>query len=330
MSRADRITTFLAHTDWAGAVPLPLAGDASARRYLRLQSDTGGKAVLMDAPPQTAGPQDAFAAIGARLTGWGYSVPQIHAADLGSGLILMEDLGDARFADWLVPRPQDEAMLYGHAVDLLADLQRRPGGPKDLPPYDAATYRREVLLAVEWYLPLVSDAAPDPHRAEELARLMADALAALPARPPVCILRDYHAENLLWLPQRQGLAKVGLLDFQDALAGHPVYDLVSLLEDARRDVAAGTRAQMLTRFAKASDMPEPEVREAFAVLGAQRNLKILGIFARLHLRDGKRRYLKLLPRVWAHVARDLAHPALADLRAWVAEHLPAPSERVGG
>ncbi|MFQ5567270.1 MAG: aminoglycoside phosphotransferase family protein, partial [Paracoccaceae bacterium] len=202
-------------------------------------------------------------------------------------------------------------------------------GPGDcrleLPPYDAAVLAREAALAREWWLPAAAGATPPPDLAAEFDGLIAGATSAVEPVRDVLVLRDYHADNLIWLPGRKGVARAGLLDYQDALAGHAAYDLMSLLEDARRDTSAELREAMIGRYLEQRPELDGEAfRAAYAALGAQRNLKIVGIFARLAIRDGKPRYLDLIPRVWGHLMRDLAHPALAPLAGWVARHLPAP------
>jgi aminoglycoside/choline kinase family phosphotransferase len=191
-----------------------------------------------------------------------------------------------------------------------------------------AFMQREARLVPEWYLPAATGCPVPDGLADEYEALTAAAFAPALEHPPVAVLRDYHAENLVWLPDRAGHARVGLLDYQDMLTGHPAYDVVSLLEDARRDTAPGLRAAMLDRYLAASGAEPEHFRLAAHVLAAQRNLKILGLFTRLARRDGKPRYVGLLPRVWDHLRRDLAHPALTPLRAWVARHLPAPDPLV--
>lgn len=311
------IERFLAGAGWAAAVRAPLAGDASNRRYERL-TDGSRRAVLMDAPPDKGEDVRPFIAITRYLRGAGFSAPEILAEDAENGLLLLEDLGDALFAR-LCDNPAREAEIYACAVDLLAALHQRP--PAALPPYSVDVCLREAELLLEWYLP-GAGAPPAPAGQDRFRTLVGEACAGLDAR--VVVLRDYHAENLLWLPGREGVARVGLLDYQDALLGHPAYDLVSLLEDARRDTSKALRQEMIGRYLAASGAEQEPFLRAYAVLGAQRNLKILGIFARLCIRDGKDRYLAHLPRVWAHLQRDLAHPSLAGLRAWVEAHVPPP------
>ena len=319
--------SFLATTPWAGARLTPLAPDASTRRYFRLTPPDQGPAVLLDADPATGLSSTPFLRMTQRLRGLGLSAPKIHAQDTTFGLILMEDLGDALFATHLKASPGDEDLLYGQAVDLLADLQRRETAPEELPLYDPPLYLRETLQVLDWYAPAAQRAPSEAARATFQAILLS-ALAEL-SPPQTCVLLDYHAENLLWLPDRRGLARCGLLDYQDARFGHPAYDLVSLLEDARRDTTPALRARMISRYKAATGCDDPAFDRAYATLGAQRNLKILGIFARHWVQHCTRRYLDLMPRVWAHLQNDLSHPELTDLQDWVTQHLPPPGALSG-
>lgn len=297
---------FLEDAGWRGAAILPLAGDASFRRYFRVQRD-GQSAVLMDAPPEHEDSRP-FLAVARHLDRIGFRAPRILAEDLARGLILLEDFGDARMKEVIEADPAAETPIYAQAIDLLADLHAaRPG---DLPPYDMAVYQREAGLFPEWYMPAVGlDSDTDAYRAAWDA-----ALAPIASDQSITVLRDYHAENIMLL----GDGSLGLLDFQDALAGHAAYDLVSLLQDARRDVPHALEAAMIARYAAR----RPFDAAAYALLGAQRNAKILGIFTRLWKRDGKPRYLAFQPRVWAYLERDLAHPALAPVQAWFDAHVP--------
>ncbi|WP_161862546.1 tRNA (adenosine(37)-N6)-threonylcarbamoyltransferase complex ATPase subunit type 1 TsaE [Algicella marina] len=315
--------TFISTTDWRGATLADLAGDASNRRYFRLPG--APPAVLMDAPPEKGEDTRPFIAVTALLRSAGLSAPAIHALAPEQGFLLLEDLGDALFARVLEREPALEMDLYKAATDLLQTVRSLPTGA--LPPYDTATYLREARLLTDWYIPAADAPLPAPVIAEFEA-LITDATNTITPAGPVPVLRDYHAENLLWLPERQGDARVGLLDYQDALAGHPAYDLVSLLEDARRDTSADLRAKMLARAIANSGDDAEQFTRAYATLGAQRNIKIVGIFARLCRRDGKPAYLSLMPRVWDHLMRDLEHPALTGLKAWVLAHAPPPTQAV--
>jgi len=301
---------FLAAHGWGGAEILPLAGDASFRRYFRVVG-AEGTAVLMDAPPEHEDVRP-FLRIADALAERGFAAPRILARDLVAGLLLIEDLGDDRMAEIVAAAPEREEPVYAAAIDLLLALHAAPA-PDDLAPYDRAVYQREAALFPEWYAPAVGltvdavgyraawdavlDRLPDPD-------------------PAVLVLRDYHAENIMLCgPGGESLA---LLDFQDALAGHPAYDLVSLLQDARRDVAPALEAAMLARYRAVQPLDDA----AYAILGAQRNAKILGIFTRLWKRDGKPKYLSLQPRVWTYLMRDLDHPALAPVAAWFDANVP--------
>lgn len=320
--RAAQIAAFLTRIGWGTAKRAPLAGDASPRRYERLT--LGGQTrVLMDAPPDRGEDVRPFVTIARHLSGLGLSAPAIHAEEAANGFLLLEDLGDDLYARLIPQSPALEPELYAAAVDVLAEIQRHPP-PTGLPDYDAPAMVETASLALDWYAP-AAGGAPDAtaFRAE-----LADLLTTHAGGPQVVTLRDYHAENLIWLPDRDSLARVGLLDFQNAELCHPAYDLISLLEDARRDVSADLDAAMRARFAAATGIAPESLAVAAATLGAQRNLRILGVFVRLWLRDGKPRYLLLLPRVWGHLQRDLAHPALARLAGIVAAGLPAPSPQV--
>lgn len=300
---------FLDALGWGTATVSPLAGDASFRRYFRIV-DGDRSAVLMDAPP----PQEdtrPFVAMARWLEERGFLAPAILGLDEVQGLVLLSDLGDVRLRE-TADAEGDELALYGSAIDLLVDLAKHPAGP--LQPYDRAVMQREAALFVEWYCPTVGIA---PDAAGYIAAWDAVLDHALAAEP-VTVLRDYHAENLMLVGDARQL---GLLDFQDALAGHPAYDLVSLLQDARRDVDPSVEQAMLVRYRAATGGGDDFLR-AYHVLGAQRNAKILGIFARLWKRDGKPRYAALCPRVWAYLDRDLSEPVLAPVARWFDENVP--------
>ncbi|PZX18990.1 hypothetical protein LX81_00684 [Palleronia aestuarii] len=317
--RAAALDTFLAQAGWGATRRHPLAGDASRRRYLRLARGPE-TAILMDADPANGEDIAPFRRVRDHLSGVGISVPAEIAADPEHGFLLMEDLGDGLFVTLLDRDPHMETDLYAAATDALAHLQR------DAPPhwaksYDAPAMAAAIRLARDWYLAGLRVSETD-WTALELV-LEAD-LAAAADDSIVLLHRDYHVQNLVWLPEREGIARVGMLDFQDALAGHPAYDLVSLLQDARRDVPQAVEREMIRRFAARTGRdPEPFAR-AYAVQGAQRQLRLLGIFAKLAAEQGKTGYLELLPRVWGYLLRDLDHPALGDLKAQVHRVLPAP------
>jgi len=347
---------FLARSGWGDATVTPLPGDASTRRYARLLMGDR-KAMLMDQPQAAEGataPAGAseetrralgynavarlagadcarFAAASAWLRGHGLAAPDIYAADHAQGFVILEDLGDALFAQVLADGG-DEKKLYQAAVEVLARIHANDApvelaSDKPLFDYDQTALVAETDLLTEWFLPLAlgreaSQGEIDAHRL-----LWRTALAGIDSGRRVFVHRDYHAENLLWLPERGGLARVGLIDFQDAVAGSAAYDLISLIEDARRDVSpelaeAATRHYLAAMKNQGSPVDEARFRHEMAVMAAQRNAKIVGIFARLYKRDGKARYLAFLPRVWAYLERDLTHPALAGLKAWYDRVIP--------
>lgn len=343
---------FLKRAGWGDAAARPLAGDASTRRYERLTRN-GAQAVLMIAPPgaeepacppdaspaaraalgynalaRLAGPNlNAFTALARTLRTAGLSAPDIYADDPRAGFVLIEDLGDDLFAR--VANTENEDALYRAAMDALVALRaaapERPHTDRYvLMEYDEPALAAEAALLADWYWPLRKDAPMPDEMKAELAGLWASLLKQL--QPPHClVLRDYHAENLLWLPQRRGVERVGVIDFQDALYGSSAYDVVSLLEDARRDVepsfADAMRGYYAERAAGLGGFSAETFERDYAILAAQRNAKILGIFARLANRDGKTHYLDFLPRVEGLFRRDLDRPGLEDLKAFFVRHL---------
>lgn len=324
-ARADAAADFLKANHWAEARRAPLAGDASFRRYERLYRGERDRAVFMDAPPpkENVGP---FIQVAGILKSYGYSVPQIIAADRREGFLLLEDLGDDLFARVLEKDQSVERTLYAAAVDLLADLHRRPL-PDALPAYGV----EELIFApdniLDWYLPAQTGEAPSALVRDEFHQLWREALGSLMPAAPVLVLRDYHAENLLWLPERSGLARIGLLDFQDGAAGHRAYDLVSLLQDARRVVAPALEREMQDRYIAATKVDRSAFLTAYAVIGAARNSRVLGLWPRLWRRDAKPQYLRLIPHTWALLERNLGAPALHAINRWYLHHLPLEQRR---
>lgn len=308
----DGLDDFLDVVGWSGAQVEPLPGDASFRRYFRIRNASGSTAMLMDAPPphEDARP---FLHVAKYLVGQGFRAPEIYGEDLSRGLVLIEDFGDARMREHVDANPEDERAVYVQAVETLVELEKAPVA--DISPYDEAAYLRETGLLAEWYMPAMAL----PVDSEEYATLWRRSLSPLFDRQwqQVTVLRDYHAENIMLLPD----GAQGLIDFQDALAGHPAYDLVSILQDARRDVLPELEAAMLDHYlSRANAGADFDLH--YALLGAQRNAKIIGIFTRLWKRDGKERYLGFLPRMWGLLERDLAHPGLVDLRDWFDRNIP--------
>ena len=331
-TRRQQLSGFLARNGLGGASFAALSTDASQRRYFRV-SDAGASWIVMDAPPPREDVR-AFVAVGRHLHALGFSAPVILAEDPASGFLLLEDLGDDTYARVMALKPApaggDEASLYGLATDVLVALHGlgaralMPG----LVPYTGEALIDAAMLLPEWYLPAVEGRAATADDIGSWRAAWRDVLAAMPSAPDTLLLRDFHQDNLMWLRDRPGIRACGLLDFQDALRGHPAYDLASLVEDARRDIDPGLHAAMLDRYiAGAGVRDRADFIAAFAVQAAQRHARIIGLFVRLLKRDGKPGYLPHLPRVWRLFERSLAHEALTPLRSWVDGRVP-PAKRV--
>jgi tRNA threonylcarbamoyl adenosine modification protein YjeE len=352
--RISQIVTFLAgRPGWKGARIAYLQGDASTRSYARL-SGSDGTALLMDAARQPDGPpvrdglpysriahlaEDVrpYSAIGRALRGAGLSAPEILAEDLEAGLLLIEDLGERVYSAEVAREAGLQEELWRGAVDVLVKLRTVPaprqlplmdGSDFPIPSYDRGALQIEVELLLDWYWPALHREQVSPQVRAEFLALWGEVFARLEQEPPACVLRDFHSPNLLWLPDRTGLARVGIIDFQDAQRGSTGYDLASLLQDARVDVPEALEARLLEHYllqaAKADPAFDAEAfKFAYAALGAQRNTKILGIFVRLSRRDGKAQYLTHLPRIWRYVERNLRNPRLASLAAWYDRYFPA-------
>lgn len=312
---------FLARVGMASWQVEPLPSDASFRRYFRLRRG-GETRMLMDAPPEKEKPA-VFAALAMHLNTLGLSAPAVLDFDLDRGFLVLEDFGEDTFTR-LLRAGADERTLYDGAVDVLAHLHGHAAAVlDDWPAYDRAVLQTEAALLIDWFLPLARGRRASEAEAQEFADALDAVFEALPLSPPALVLRDYHVDNLMRIPGRSGLAQWGLLDFQDALVGHPAYDLVSLLEDARRDLSPALVDHAMARYAAARGVPLDDGFMGWsAALGCQRHAKVLGIFVRLLWRDGKPIYLRHLPRVWRLFAAVLEKPALAPLRPVVERLLP--------
>src|SRR5262245_35615280 len=351
VERFNTVRKFLEQSGFSGADRRHVQGDASTRSYERLTLGDR-RAILMISPRRADGPPvrggrpysaiahlaedtQPFVAVANGLRERGFSAPQIYQADLEQGFLLLEDLGSEVFVTGDPPAPIEER--YAAAVDVLIDLHARalpdsfevsPGVEYLIPPYDMEAFLIEAELLLDWYLPHLSVEVTDAMR-ETFVALWREALEPVMAVDTTLVLRDFHSPNLLWLPEREGIERVGPLDFQDALIGPPAYDLASLLQDARVDVPEMVEISQLGRYARARHQADPSFDAAafvktYAALATQRATKILGIFARLDRRDGKPQYLRHMPRVWGYLQRSLEHPALVPLKAWYAKNVPAP------
>jgi len=358
--RIDELMSFLdSATRWRDARIAYLQGDASTRSYARLLSADGSTVLLMDAPIQPDGPpiRDGlsysriarlaenmvrpFVAIGAVLREAGLSAPAIEAFDLDRGLLLVEDLGNRAFTTEIAAGGS-QSELWRAAVDALIRLRRVPvparmALPDDsnyvLPRRDRAAFEIELELLLDWYWPGLKGKPVQPNIRAEFIALWAPVLDRLLAMPGGWFLRDYHSPNLIWLPERAGMARVGIIDFQDALNEHAAFDLVSLLQDARTTVPAALEAELFAHYCAEVAAREPSFdRTAFAAayadFGAQRNTRLLGLWLRLLRRDGKPQYIQNIPRTWGYLERNLRAPALGALRSWYDRHFP-PELRSG-
>ncbi len=323
--REEKAAVFISGTAWAGCDRAALAGDASNRRYERLKAKNGAPAVLMDAPPEKGEDIAPFIRIARYLRDIGLSAPRILAEDRENGFLLLEDLGDDLFARVAIAKPELEGTLYQAATDTLITLHAAK--PPALVAYDSILMTEMAALAFDWYQ-LGALGQTDEQAKSDFRSAFHAALSEHVAAPTVLIQRDYHAENLLWLPGRHGVARVGLLDFQDAMLGHPAYDLVSLLQDARRDVPPALEQAMLSHYIECAQVEPESFRISYALLGLQRNLRILGVFSRLCLKSGKPGYIDMMPRVWEFIERNLRHPALQHLGPLVTVPLPAPTPEI--
>lgn len=348
--RIDAIRRFLIANGFAAATRQRIQGDASTRSYERLMRD-GASYILMNSPRRPDGPPvrdgkpysqiahlaesvTPFMAVARGLYERGFSAPKIFAADGGDGLIVLEDLGNELVVDGEPPTPIEaryavatDVLSALHAMKLSDALPVSPGVTYTMPRYDIDAMLIEVELLLDWYMPKLETKASPGQRAQ-YGRLWREALQPALDAPPTWVLRDYHSPNLIWLPEREGIKRIGLLDFQDAVMGPPAYDVASLLQDARVDIPEKMELTLLTRYLRARHAADPafdaaQFAQLYATMAAQRASKILGIFARLEKRDHKPQYLRHLPRVWGYLQRSLAHPALAPLKGWYRTNVPA-------
>jgi hypothetical protein len=351
LERAKSIQTLLDRTGFGEARRDFMLGDASVRAYERLWDEASGRrGILMIAPRRPDGPPirlgkpysqlvhlaesvHAFVAIANGLRAEGFSAPEIYGADLDAGLLVIEDLGPLGVVDQSGPIPERyrasvEALAELHTRTLASELPVANGLSHKLHRYDLEALTIEAELLLDWYFPYSAKRSPNASQRLSFVDLWVSTLEPVLSGPKTWTLRDYHSPNLIWLPEREGIRRVGIIDFQDCVLGHPAYDVASLLQDARVTVPQTLELQLLGAYARARRQNDPAFdlaafASAYAILGAQRATKILGIFIRLDRRDGKPAYLRHLPRVEAYLRRCLAHPSLAKLRGWYETNLPA-------
>ena len=351
VTRLGNLRKFLGDAGVLDAARQRMPGDASTRSYARLVRGDG-TSILMNSPRRPDGPaiydgksysaavhlaEDVkpFVAIDNGLRAHGFSAPVIRHADLDSGFLITEDFGSAAVVEGDPPRPIAER--YEAATDMLAELHRKPlpetaplepQGSYQIPVYDIETWLVEISLMLEWYLP-DRGAEVSEQRHDEFVAMWRTLLEKPATAPRTWVMRDFHSPNIIWLGERTGILRVGIIDFQDAVLGPAAYDLVSLLQDARLDIPEQLELTLLTRYIKARRAADGQFdpasfAELYAIMSAQRNTRLLGTFARLNRRDGKPQYLRHQPRIWTYLNRSLAHPALAAFREWYAANVPPP------
>jgi len=316
MERDKLIDDFLKKCRLGKIERVKIPGDASFRRYERIFAEKKNY-ILMDAPPATEDVKP-FIKVADILRNLDLSAPEIAFKDIKNGLLLLEDLGNKKFNTIFKEKLGREEGLYLKAIEVLLHIYKKRQ-KFDIPEYNKEKLLQEAMLFVEWYLPLFGDFNSEKIKdiTEEYRELVLEVIGKLKFPNDVMVLRDYHADNLMLLEERTGIKNVGLLDFQDALMGNVTYDLVSLLEDARRDVHPQTQNKMIDYFIEKSELDRDDFLNDYHILGAQRNLKIIGIFSRLKVRDGKEVYIPLIPRVQEYLKQDLKHPAMKELKEFL-------------
>jgi aminoglycoside/choline kinase family phosphotransferase len=319
LQRQEVKNIFLANNGLADAVIHKLPADASFRTYDRITHEDKSF-ILMDAPPEKEDVKP-FIKIANFLLAHGISAPEIYASDIENGFLLLEDFGENKYSSVLSATPRNEleeleVILYNKAIDLLVELHK-VDVPADIEYYNDDILVNEALQLTKWYIPVLNGEEMDEKIEREFVDIWKQLLPLTRIFPDVLVLRDYHADNLMWLPERSGIKKVGALDFQDAIIGSPIYDIVSLLEDLRRDVSDKLADQMITRYLEASPhILRKDFLAVYSILGAQRNCKIIGFCARKAIKDNNSSYIRMLPRMWKYIERDLRHPLLLPLKNW--------------
>lgn len=320
--REEQIKELLRKNNLLCAPTEKITSDASNRKYLRLTK--GNKTViLMDSNPKKNEPVNNFIYFTNFLRKHHFSAPKIYDSDIPNGLLLLEDLGARNFADILKVKPKVETNIYKEAVNQLIMIQSKET-PKQAKPYSTEILIEEALLFTEWYLGKTNSS----RLSTQFTSLLTPLLKKIDQTKPTLVLRDFHAENLIWMNSRKNFKRVGLLDYQDALIGHPAYDIASLLKDARRDVSIEVRDIMTNHYLEKTKHNKDLFLRDYSILSAQRNLKIIGIFSRLSIRDKKKNYVKLIPRVWKNLENDFMHPDLKNLSKFINAVAPYPNVKI--
>lgn len=322
LQRHEQQIVFLEAAGWQDTERTAIAGDASARSYERLTKSNGQTAVLMDAPPEHENGTEAFIRISEYLRDCGLSAPRIYHQDLEHGFLLLEDFGSHPYGEYLNSHPSQEYNCYQEAVNALVILQKS-SNVEDIQCYSDDQYFEELQQFIDWYMPVITGETMPLEQQAEFQALWLSLCSLLRQLNPVTVLRDYHSPNLLWLGNKKGVQRVGIIDFQDALIGSPAYDVVSLLEDARRDVSESLADELCAYYLQQRpSLPKEDFLASYAILGAQRNLKILGFAARKYFNHQDDRYLHLIPRMWMYLERDLSHSVMRSIKKWVDRVIP--------
>lgn len=314
--RENLKNAFLAQNNLSSGIIEKLPQDASFRSYFRIKQD-GKSTILMDADT-TKEDVKQFVKVASFLAKNKFSVPEVIAADEKKGFLLLEDFGDDTFAKLLIKEPERETELYEKAIDLLIALHKVQAADNLLPYFSDEVILEEAKIFTDWYVPTLFNETVSKKSLEEYEIIYRHLFQYVRLIPETNVLKDYHSENLMWLDDRNSINKVGLLDFQSAMVGSPIYDIVSLLEDARRDVSQDLTQAMINRYLEARpEISRKNFLATYAILSAHRNLRIVGVFARKATRDGNSNYLKYLPRVWGYIEKNLRHPLLVPFKSWL-------------
>lgn len=326
-SRTKLTSIFLSQSSWKNAKRTSIQGDASRRQYERLTCSMKGTSILMDAPPEHGEDVKPFVKVCKYFQKIGLSVPKIYESDISNGFLILEDFGENLFSKMLINKPNNELEFYINATDNLIRLYHSTP-LKGLDVYNCSDMVNKSLLALDWYLEYGLTEPPNVTLKTEFYKLLNASLINIMSTPHIMVHRDFHAENLIWLNHRKGYQRVGILDFQDTMLGHPAYDLASLLNDIRREVNPEIKRKCLEHYLLNTKLNVEDFEHGFSVCSAQRNLRILGVFTRLSVRDNKKGYLTFIPRIWRKLIEDLQHPALGDLNSLIRDFFPEPNNDV--
>jgi aminoglycoside/choline kinase family phosphotransferase len=296
----------------------PIVGDAGLRDYFRLSTQDSNY-IIMDCPPSYTSVKP-FIDVAQFLTQNDFSAPQIINYDTENGFLILQDFGKVSVRDYILGLEeqdlQERTNIYHLSINLLVDLQKI-APPSELQNFSNDLMCSELSVFSDYYIPYKKNEKISSAKLEQFIEIWQNILSKQTQTTKSIILRDYHVENMMYLDQEKNIKKLGLLDFQDALVGSPIYDLVSILEDARIDIPRNFALECIQYYAEQKNLDFNKVLNDYHILGAQRNLRILGVFARKYSRDGNDTYLQYIPRVLKYLEYDLSHPILRPLKDWL-------------